>query len=36
MLPEFVRTVLAVKPSAFVAENVTALAGPRVCGLSAQ
>lgn len=29
MLPEFVRTVLAIKPSAFVAENVTALAGPK-------
>jgi DNA (cytosine-5)-methyltransferase 1 len=29
MLPEFVRTVLAIKPSAFVAENVPALAGPK-------
>lgn len=29
MLPEFVRAVLAMEPSAFVAENVPALAGPR-------
>ena len=29
LLPEFVRSVLAVRPSAFVAENVSALAGPK-------
>jgi len=29
MLPEFVRAVLAIEPSAFVAENVPALAGPK-------
>lgn len=29
LLPEFVRCVLAVRPQAFVAENVAALAGPK-------
>ncbi|MGN6275174.1 MAG: DNA cytosine methyltransferase [Solirubrobacterales bacterium] len=29
LLPDFVRSVLAVRPQAFVAENVAALAGPK-------
>jgi DNA (cytosine-5)-methyltransferase 1 len=29
LLPEFVRCVLAVRPQAFIAENVAALAGPK-------
>jgi DNA (cytosine-5)-methyltransferase 1 len=29
LLPEFVRTVLDVRPQAFIAENVAALAGPK-------
>ncbi len=32
MIPEFVRAVLGVKPAAFVAENVPAIAGPKFAG----